>query len=69
MDFSEFLVKSFIEENDSSFKVKEIQSIIVEDGLVTVKLTGLRNDFRDDSDHQIDILDLMGFVLNESKKG
>lgn len=69
MDFSEFLVKSFIETNDSSFKVKEIKSINVEDGLVTVKLTGLRNDFRDDSDHQIDILDLMGFVLNESKKG
>ena len=69
MDFSEFLVKSFIEENDSSFKVKEIKSIHVEDGLVTVKLTGLRNDFRDDADHEIDILDLMGFVLKESKKG
>ncbi len=69
MDFSELLITNFIESNDSSFKVKTIKSLNVYDGIVIIELTGLRNGFSVFEKQEIDILDLMGFVLNESKKG
>lgn len=68
MDFSELLITNFIESNDSSFKVKTIKSLNVYDGIVIIELTGLRNGFSVFEKQEIDILDLMGFVLHESKK-